>query len=67
MTDTYRIKEEKKEYPWGRFTIVIFSSDVLTRQADGHYMKHTGVGCFGIQIPDEDIILFEEAPPLFLG
>lgn len=66
MTDTYHIKEKKKEYPWGKSTIVIFSSDVLTRQANGYYTKHSGVGCLDIQIPAKDTILFEETPSLVL-
>jgi len=63
-----RVKEQK-EYPWpikdpkywnpgedgSKRTITIFRSDVLTKSQDGTYMKHTGLGCFGIVIPDSDV------------
>jgi hypothetical protein len=60
---------ETREYPWPwkddpTRTIQIFGTDtdypdVLTVNAPanggGGYMKHTGICCFGIQIPEEDL------------
>ncbi len=60
----YKINQEEKEYPWpcvsepGR-KITIYGDDVLTKYPSGGYMKHTGLGCFGIKIPDEDLIYQE--------
>jgi len=57
----YRIKHKEKKYPWpcksqrGR-TITLYDDDVLTKSEDGTFMKHTGLGCFNIEIPEEDLI-----------
>lgn len=48
-------------YPWpcasepGR-TIELLESDVLTRHKDGAFMKHTGLGCFGIHLKPEEVV-----------
>ncbi len=54
------IKKEK-EYPWpckaeSERTILLFKDDVLTKNEEGTYTKHTGLCCFGIEIPDKDIV-----------
>tara|TARA_R110000824_G_scaffold12226_5_gene53512 strand:- start:6297 stop:6533 length:237 start_codon:yes stop_codon:yes gene_type:complete len=60
VIDGCRVKEDK-EYPWPcasdpNRTIELFDDDVLTKDLEnGTYMKHTGIGCFNIVIPDEDI------------
>lgn len=55
----FRVKEDK-EYPWPcaaepKRTHKLFTSDVLTRNKGGTYMKHTGLGTFGHVIPTEDV------------
>lgn len=70
----YKIKFKEKEYEWpckgdlGR-TIMIYDNDVLTKNEneDGTVMKHTGLGCFGIKIPDEDLIKQEDVARLRLN
>lgn len=64
IDDWYSIKDEKKEYLWPcdfspNRKITIFSDDVLTCQEDGTFMKHTGLGCTNILIPQEDLIHHE--------
>jgi hypothetical protein len=65
----FKIKPKEKEYPWpcesdvGRM-ITIFDDDVLTHQEGNSYMKHTGIGCFGIIIPEEDLV--EQSEPAHL-
>jgi hypothetical protein len=54
-----RVKADK-EYPWPcasspNRTIELFTDDVLTKSEDGTYMVHTGVGCFGIVLKDEEV------------
>tara|TARA_Y100000310_G_C20617244_1_gene781291 strand:- start:82 stop:528 length:447 start_codon:yes stop_codon:yes gene_type:complete len=56
----WAIKYKKRIYSWPcesdlTRTIEIFGSDILSKNSDGTYFKHTGVGCFGIEIPDEDL------------
>ncbi|MDD5015201.1 MAG: hypothetical protein PHW73_08895 [Atribacterota bacterium] len=60
----YKIKE-KKEYPWpSRLSdngkILLFPSDVLTKNEDGTFTKHTGLCCTSILIPEEDLIFTEK-------
>lgn len=55
-----RVKADKT-YPWPCApepdrTIDLFDDDVLTKSEDGTYMKHTGLGCLHIVIPDEDLV-----------
>jgi len=40
--------------------ITIFDDDILTSSDGKSYMKHTGVGCFGIIIPKEDVVFYDE-------
>jgi len=48
------------EYPWPCAsepdrTITLYDDDVLTRQDNGKYLKHTGLGCMNIMISDEEV------------
>ena len=48
------------QYPWPCPTqpnrsIVLSTTDILTRSDDGTYMKHTGMGCFGIVLKEDEI------------
>lgn len=57
----YQIKEGPKTYPWPceidpKRMITITTDDLFTKTHDGTIIKHTGVGCFGIKIPDEDLV-----------
>ncbi len=58
----YTIKHSEKKYPWPcpsepNRTITLFNDDVLTGDGGKNtYMKHTGLGCFGIIVPEEDLI-----------
>ena len=57
----FRIKEKMKEYPWPCManpnrTITLSDRDILTKQGNGKYLRHTGVGCMNIEIPTEDLI-----------
>jgi len=64
VKDAMTVKKTK-DYKWGNElgrTLRIFGldtsyPDVLTPY-EGAWMKHTGVCCFGIQIPEEDIMPF---------
>lgn len=58
-----RVKAEG-EYPWPALRcfppephrkIHLYTDDVLTKREDGTYMKHTGLGCFGIVLRDDEI------------
>lgn len=47
-------------YPWPcsgepNRTIELLTDDVLTKSEDGTYMVHTGLGCFGIVLKDEEV------------
>jgi hypothetical protein len=51
-------------YPWPckgspDRTIELFADDVLTKSPDGTWMKHTGLGCFGIVLTDEEVTAIE--------
>ena len=66
----YRVKEDK-EYSWPcksdpTRTIEIYTDDVLTKQDNGKYQTHTGLGCLNIIIPDEDVILQDKTANLRL-
>ena len=57
----YQIKEGPKTYPWpceveANRTILITTDDIFSKTKDGTVIKHTGVGCYGIIIPDEDLV-----------
>ena len=57
----YRVNTDKI-YPWPcksdpNRIIDIYTDDVLTKQDNGLYQKHTGLGCLDIVIPDEDVKL----------
>lgn len=57
----------KGEYPWPiapehcknnadrNRTIELWPDDVLTKQDNGKYMKHTGLGCTNIVLTEEQI------------
>ncbi len=60
-------------YPWPcdskpNRKIEIFDDDVLTKIEDEEnmWMKHTGLGCFGIIIPEDSMVLWDEEPKLTL-
>lgn len=58
--DYQRVREDKV-YPWPcepqpNRTIQLFNDDILTRSKDGTFVKHTGICCAGIVIPESDII-----------
>lgn len=66
ISSWYKIKHEKRQYPWPcesdrNRLITIRNDDVLTKSKDGTFMKHTGLGCFGITIPDDDLIKQDES------
>lgn len=59
-----RVKKQG-DYPWPApqaepplldRTILLFTDDVLTKDpASGTYMKHTGLGCLGIVLADDEV------------
>ena len=56
----YQIKEGPKTYSWPceveqNRTITVTTDDLFSKTEDGTVIKHTGVGCYGIEIPDEDL------------
>ena len=60
----YKIKHPQKTYPWpcgptSDRTIELYDDDVLTPYK-GKWMKHTGLCCFGFEIPTEDLIEINE-------
>ena len=72
----YRLKAEYDgtEYPWPtdsnpKRTIQIFADDILTPSNDkpGTMMKHTGLGCFGIEIPAEHMNAWSGWPRMSLN
>jgi len=59
IKDGFRVKAEG-EYPWPwtgnkNRTIKLFTDDVLTKEAGGKYMKHTGLGCLNIILRDDQV------------
>ena len=62
----YKIKHASKEYPWPceldkERTITITRNDILSKTTDGTIIKHSQPGCFGIVIPDDDLVELNEA------
>jgi len=58
-------------YPWPcagspNRTIELLEDDILTKSPDGTYMVHTGLGCFGIVMKDDEVERFEEVVKLRL-
>ena len=56
-----KIKDKQKTYPWPcksqpERKIELFDDDILTKEKNGRYIKHTGLCCCNIIIPDEDLI-----------
>ncbi|MCF7869461.1 MAG: hypothetical protein K9N09_12280 [Candidatus Cloacimonetes bacterium] len=56
----YKIKEGPKEYSWPcdndpERKITVTTDDLFSKTKDGTVIKHTGVGCYGIEIPEEDL------------
>ncbi|MFC1898227.1 hypothetical protein ACFLYJ_01515 [Candidatus Cloacimonadota bacterium] len=56
----YQIKAGPKDYPWPcdvepNRTITVTTDDLFSKTKDGTVIKHTGVGCYGILIPDDDL------------
>ena len=71
IKDWYKIKHKQKAYPWPcesdpKRIIALFDDDVLTKTENGKYMKHTGLCCFDIPIPDDDVIVQDEPADLRL-
>lgn len=69
LTDFYRIKENEKEYEWpcghNRCRLIkLLRNDILTVQSKENnicnVIKHTGLMCTGIIVPEEDLELFHE-------
>ena len=62
LTNYFKIKHKEKEYPWPckskpDRTITLFDDDLLTKDPKtGTLTKHTGLCCFGIEVPPGDII-----------
>ena len=71
-TDLGRIGDHQKVketavYPWPcasdpHRTIKIFDDDILSRNSPGSFTKHTGFCCFGILIPESDIVEVKDNP-----
>lgn len=64
----YQVKVEG-EYPWACIsspnrTIKLYTDDVLTKSEDGTYMKHTGLGCFGIVLKDDEVVFCDKTAHL---
>lgn len=62
----YKIKAASKEYPWPceldeNRTITISRNDILSKCEDGTIIKHSQPGCFGIVIPEADLVELDEA------
>ncbi len=48
-------------------TITLTTDDFFSKIHDGTIIKHTGVGCYGIHIPDEDLEeIFEQSSFIYL-
>lgn len=75
----YRLKPEYDghEYPWPcerdpNRKMQLFDDDVLTKAPDGctppmrpgTFMKHTGLGCFNIEVPEAHLDQYEGWPTL---
>jgi hypothetical protein len=68
ITGGVRVKKAG-HYPWpikdqkywnkgedgSKRTIELDTNDVLTKSEDGTYMVHTGLGCFGIVLKDDEV------------
>lgn len=51
------------DYPWPcdlipERTIRLYEDDVLTKTNNGKYFKHTGLGCAGIVLTDDQVAPF---------
>jgi hypothetical protein len=58
------IKFPSKEYTWPCVSDpnrkwTLYDDDVLTKEDAGTYSKHTGLGMFGLHVPDEDVVPFD--------
>lgn len=67
----WRVKADKV-YPWPckdlpDRTLEIFADDVLTKLADGTFVKHTGLMTLGHVIPDADVVHIESTANLHVG
>lgn len=65
LTNYFTIRFPKKEYPWPskhdpERVITLTDKDILTMTEDGTIIKHGPNGCFGIQIPEEDLVRGEK-------
>ena len=60
---TYYRPKEQGRYPWPCAdqpdrTIELLDDDVLTKDTNtGTFMVHTGIGCFGIVLTDDQVVL----------
>ena len=57
----YQLKNGQKTYPWPceiepDRTITVTTDDLFSKTKDGTVIKHTGVGCYGIKIPGNDLM-----------
>lgn len=69
LPNYYRITVKELEVPWPcepdpDRTITLYDDDAFTKSEDGTYMKHTGLGCFNIRIPDDKIEFVDKAANL---
>ena len=66
LNEYYKINQDKLACSWPCYddptrTITLFSDDVLTKNEDeGTYFKETGIGCFGIVINENDLVLYNK-------
>lgn len=56
----YKLKDGPKTFSWPCDNdpdrrITVSTDDLFSKTKDGTVIKHTGVGCYGILIPDEEL------------
>jgi len=64
----YQVKKDG-QYPWPckdnkKRTIELFSHDILSKNTDGTFFRHTGIGCFGIILKKNQVQLFKKPAEL---
>ena len=56
----YYVVRKHGKYPWPcnmdkKRTIELFPDDVLTKNPDGTFVRHTGIGCFVIKLKPSQV------------